>query len=369
MTKPDHTRRHARSHRMEEFSDAFASFRPMDPVRSIKMKLIVVIAASVFFYMIIIWIGIRFNYGVLRTFPFALMGALILTQILARGMTRPLREMTAAARKMAQGDYSVQVHTQSQDEVGELAAAFNSMAQDLSSIDTQRKEMVANVSHELRTPVAALRAQLENLADGVVEPDEETLTSALAQVERLTRLIDYLLDLSRLDAGASALNLAEISADPFLANVIAEAQDAAADSSLQWKLVCRPADLILWADAERLRQVLTNLLTNAARHSPHGGQITVEAVLRDDERSITIDVLDQGSGIPLAARERVFDRFQRGNNPAQTGQSTGGTGLGLAISRWAMELHGGTIEILDPPAKMGSLIRLSLPLADNSEAH
>src|SRR5699024_7459366 len=107
-------------------------------------------------------------------------------------------------------DYSQQVHTDSQDEVGELAAAFNSMAQDLYTLDTQRREMVANVSHELRTPVAALRAQLENLADGVVPPSPEALESALSQVERLSRLIAYLLDLSRLEAGAADLELTEI---------------------------------------------------------------------------------------------------------------------------------------------------------------
>src|SRR5699024_11328006 len=134
------------------------------------------------------------GFGAWRPVPAALACSLVLTQIRARGMTRPLRGMTAAARAMARGDYSQRVHTDSQDEVGELAGAFNSMAQDLDMLETQRREMVANVSHELRTPVAALRAQLENLADGVVEPDPHELEAALEQVERLSRLIAYLLD-------------------------------------------------------------------------------------------------------------------------------------------------------------------------------
>src|SRR5690625_3626487 len=221
--------------------------RPLDPVRSIKAKLGYIIVATVVIYMLVTWAGLRFGFGVLRTFPVAFIASLLVTQILARGMTRPLREMTAAAGRMAQGDYSTRVTTNSQDEVGELAAAFNSMAADLDSLDAQRREMVANVSHELRTPVAALRAQMENLADGVIEPDPAALEAALAQTERLSRLVSYLLDLSRLEAGAADLSLEPIVMEPFLQDVIADARHTSS-KPLEWKVHTRPLDLTLIAE-------------------------------------------------------------------------------------------------------------------------
>ncbi|UFU02152.1 HAMP domain-containing histidine kinase [Ruania suaedae] len=345
----------------ERLDGLYGDLRPLDPVRSIKMKLIVIIGATVALFTVVTWIGDRFEFGVLRTFPVALVCSLVLTQILARGMTRPLREMTAAAGAMARGDYSQRVHTDSQDEVGQLATAFNSMAQDLDTLDAQRREMVANVSHELRTPVAALRAQLENLADGVVAPEPQALESALTQVERLSRLISYLLDLSRLEAGAADLDLSDLEVGPFLEDAVTQARPAAG-TGLHWQVEVEPPGLRLRADAERLRQVIFNLLQNASRHSPPGGTIWVSARAERASSAVVIEVLDEGQGIPEADRQKVFERFERGNTPAQRGgQSTGGTGLGLAIARWAVTLHGGTIAVADPPRGSGAMLRVTLP--------
>lgn len=366
MSTPPRPFRHARSESgwQEARHALYRDLRPLDPLRSIKMKLIVIIGTMVALFTLVTWAGDRLDVGVLRTFPVALVCSLVLTQILARGMTRPLREMTAAARAMARGDYSQQVHTDSQDEVGELAAAFNSMAQDLDTLDTQRREMVANVSHELRTPVAALRAQLENLADGVVSPSPEELESALGQVERLSRLIGYLLDLSRLEAGAADLELAEIEVGPFLAEAATQSRHAVSESGreLDWEVTTTPSDLRVVADAERLHQVVANLLGNAARHSPAGGKIYLAGRYESVPDTVLIEVQDEGPGIPVKDRQKVFERFERGNAPGQrSGQSTGGTGLGLAIARWAVSLHGGTIEVVDPTHGTGAMIRVTLP--------
>jgi len=367
--------RHARADSIASwrnpFPDTMLDLRPLDPVRSIKGKLIVIIAATVTMYTLVVWIGLRFNLGVLRTFPLALVCSLALTQVLARGMTRPLREMTTAARAMARGDYSIRVATNSRDEVGQLAAAFNSMAADLADLDIQRREMVANVSHELRTPVAALRAQVENMADGVVEPDSTALESALAQIERLSRLIAYLLDLSRLEAGAADLHIARIQVGPFLEGISEDARAASARTELTWKVETTPEDLEVVGDEERLRQVLSNLLDNASRHSPAGGTVTLRSYADHDD--VVIDVIDEGHGIPESQRDHVFGRFARGNAPAQTGTvSTGGTGLGLAIARWAVGLHDGTVVVTDPPGRVGTRIRVRLPAdgpgADESRA-
>ena len=328
------------------------------------MKLIVIIAATVAMFTFVTWAGIVFDFGVLRTFPVALLISLLITQFLARGMTRPLRDMTSAARAMARGDYSTRVHTNSQDEVGQLAEAFNSMAAELHTLDSQRREMVANVSHELRTPVAALRAQLENMADGVVPADGPALEATLSQLERLSRLITYLLDVSRLEAGAADLELAEVRVHDLLSDAADQARHAADHHGrpLTWRVVATPRDLHLRADAERLRQILSNLLGNASRHSPDHGTIQLLARYEAATDEVIIDVIDEGEGIPEADREKIFERFERGNAPTQRGgESTGGTGLGLAIARWAVGLHGGSITIADSDADRGTTVRVRLP--------
>ncbi|MGC0274162.1 sensor histidine kinase [Pseudactinotalea sp. Z1739] len=366
--------RHARSTEVtwwRRFTTALAELRPLDPMRSIKMKLIVIIAATVVMFTLVTWVGIRFDFGVLRTFPVALVSSLLITQILARGMTRPLREMTAAARAMARGEYSTRVHTDSQDEVGELTTAFNSMATELHTLDSQRREMVANVSHELRTPVAALRAQLENMADGVVPADGPALEATLTQLERLSRLVTYLLDLSRLEAGAVNLDLTDVTVQDLLQEVADQARHAAAQHTreLTWQVRATPEDLRLRADVERLRQVLSNLVANASRHSPDGGRIQLLARYGSAGDEVVIDVTDEGEGIPKADRVKVFERFERGNAPDQrVGESTGGTGLGLAIARWAVGLHGGTIAIADSTPPLGTTVRVRLPTTGPSPA-
>ncbi|KGM13630.1 sensor histidine kinase [Cellulomonas bogoriensis] len=332
--------------------------RPLDRLSSIKIKLGVLVTLTVTLAAFVTWIGLYNELGPSRTLPLAVVASVLMVQVLARGMTSPLREMTAAARAMAAGDYSQRVRATSRDEVGQLAAAFNTMATDLEQVDTLRREMVANVSHELRTPVAALRAQLENMVDGVVEPETPTLEAALAQTERLGRLVTYLLDLSRLEAGAVGLDVRPVPLGRFLADATEAAVPVAADKGVRFEVTVTPEDLHVPADAERLHQVVANLLHNAVRHSPDDGLVRLEAWTAG--HVVALDVIDQGPGIAPEQRRQVFERFQRGNAPAQTGQvSTGGTGLGLAIVRWAVELHGGRIEVAD--SATGCIMRVFLP--------
>jgi signal transduction histidine kinase len=332
--------------------------RPLDRFSSIKIKLGVLVTATVTLAAFVTWIGLYNALGPSRTLPLAIAISVLAVQVLARGMTSPLREMTSAARAMAAGDYSQRVRATSRDEVGQLADAFNRMAEDLEQVDTLRREMVANVSHELRTPVAALRAQLENMVDGVTVPDEPALQSALTQVERLGRLVTYLLDLSRVEAGAVDLDVRDVALHDFLEDAAAAVRPVAADKQLRFSVEVAPTSLTVPADAERLHQVVANLLQNAVRHSPVGGEVRLSA--RRQGKEVVVDVADEGPGIAPEDRGRVFERFQRGNAPALTGQtSTGGTGLGLAIVRWAVSLHGGTVEVADSPR--GCVMRVRLP--------
>jgi signal transduction histidine kinase len=319
--------------------------RPLDSVRSIKLKLGIVIVVSgcvAFAYF-------RYSTGWLppRTTLIALVLGLLTSQLLAHGMTSPLREMTSAARSMASGDYSRSVRATSSDEVGQLAEAFTVMAADLAAADQQRRELIANVSHELRTPISALQAVLENVVDGVAQADAATMKTALAQTERLGRLVTELLDLSKIDAGVLSLNREVLSVSSLVADVVAEAAVAAPAATFSIDVA---GDLEVLADGERLHQVLVNLVDNAARHGPTGGLVSVSGY--SSGSSVVLEVRDEGPGIALADRSRIFERFTRGERAGG-----GGTGLGLAIARWVVDLHGGTIAVVDP----GSCIRVALP--------
>jgi signal transduction histidine kinase len=330
--------------------------RPLDPLGSVKLKISVLLLASG-------GAGAAYLWWEYRWLPPASISVLtvvivlLTAQVLAHGMTRPLRAMTAAARAMARGDYSRRVRATSRDEVGQLAAAFNQMAADLAAADQQRRELIANVSHELRTPIAALQAVLENVVDGVASPDPATLATALAKTERLGRLVTELLDLSRLDAGAVALRPEIVEVADLVAGAVAEAEVTADVSGrgVTFAIDVAPADLAASVDRARLHQVLINLLDNAARHSPPSGTVTVLA--RPEGEQLMIEVHDQGPGIAAADRERVFHRFTRGERPVG-----GGTGLGLAIARWAVELHGGRIAVVQSPdPQPSSRIRVTVP--------
>lgn len=317
--------------------------RPLDPIRSIKLKIGLIMlgsgaAALGFFWLRLGWLP-SYNTSIM-----AVGIALVTSQILAHGMTKPLRQMTAAARAMARGDYTRTVRATSRDEVGELARAFNQMAADLAAADQQRRDLIANVSHELRTPITALQAVLENVVDGVAEPDPATLRTALAQTERLGRLVTELLDLSRVDAGVVGLDREYFELGTMLADVVAEAEV----SGWEAKFTVDVPDGKVFADRERLHQVVWNLLDNAARHGPHDGEVTLTA--RFTDIAVVIDVRDEGPGIAPADRERVFHRFVRGE------RAGGGTGLGLAIARWVVDLHGGDIRVVEP-----ATIRVTLP--------
>jgi signal transduction histidine kinase len=328
--------------------------RPLDPVRSIKMKIIMVLVAAGGGGMI--WFSLWLGWFPVWTATTAVVVGLTIVQFLANGMTSPLREMTAAARAMAQGDYSRRVRATSQDEVGELAVAFNQMAADLAAADRQRRELIANVSHELRTPITALQGLLENIVDGVARAEPAMMQTALTQTERLGRLVTELLDVSRLDAGVVPLVRAPINVPAFLTDVVREAEVNSAGSGRDVQFEVHSPSVVVSADRERLHQVFANLLDNAARHSPAGGTVLVRAERRDELLLVT--VADEGEGIPADERHRVFERFTRGERPAG-----GGTGLGLAIARWVVQLHQGTIAVVDPePDRTGCHIQVALPL-------
>ncbi|MCA1672688.1 MAG: HAMP domain-containing protein [Actinobacteria bacterium] len=312
--------------------------RPLDPLSSIKMKLGAVIVASVATTVVVV--SLSTGAGASPVLSALVAGALSLglVQVLAHGMTSPLREMASAARAMARGEYGRRVTASSRDEVGELARSFNVMATELGEVDRLRRDLVANVSHELRTPISALQAVLENLVDGVEQPDTETLKTMLRQVERLGALVGQLLDLSRLESGAVPFQRR-----PFDLRSLLE--DVASDS--RWNrpevdiaVSVDPPEAVAEGDAQRLHQVVTNLVDNAIRYSPAGGTVELRALRA--RGGVTIEVCDEGPGISEEESTRVFERFYRAD--AARSSREGGAGLGLAIARWIVDLHGGEIR-------------------------
>src|SRR6266508_6472382 len=284
--------------------------------------------------------------------------ALVIARWVARGMTQPLRDMARAARRMETGDYSQRIHTDSRDEVGKLAEAFNRMSTELEGLELLRRELVANVSHELKTPISALRAHLENLLDGVEQPDPETLQIMLMQSERLGRLVDQLLDLSRLESGELTLRREGVPLRRLVAEVLSEVE--VVRSGREVRVEDRVPDDIpaVFADRERLHQVLFNLLDNAVRLTPPGGEVVVSAHRVDGRCEVS--VTDTGPGIPAEHLPRLFERFYRVDRARA--RDDGGTGIGLAIARSVVEAHGGRIRAESQVGK-GSVFTFDLPVA------
>ncbi|KHL17060.1 signal transduction histidine kinase [Mumia flava] len=331
------------------------SREPLAPVTSIKVKLGLLVVASAAVAATVAVVGEIGGVPLWLSIPVTILLALAVTQLLAVGMTAPLRQMTEAARRMATGDYAVRVADGGGDEVGELARAFNTMARDLDAVDRQRRELVANVSHELRTPLAGLCAVLENLADGVGPADPAALRVALDQAERLSALVEDLLDLARVDAGKAPLDPERVALRTLLADAVREAEGLGRPVS--YAVAIDPTDLEVEADPARLHQLVANLLDNASRHSPAGASVRVTA--RRHGARVRLEILDSGPGVEQQDRDRVFEPF--GTLSATEGG--GGTGLGLAIARWVTDLHGGTIGFVNPePGEPGGRVRVELPL-------
>jgi signal transduction histidine kinase len=329
--------------------------RPLDRITSIKTKFGFVIVIAVGVSALVSQIGLQLGVNVLLRPPIAMVISLVIVQLLAHGMTSPLRDMERAAWEIARGDYGRRVDVTSRDEVGRLAAEFNTMASQLEEVDRMRRDLVANVSHELRTPISALRAHLENIVDGVEPADPAVLRTMLAQTERLGRMVAQLLDLSRLESGGSPLHSRWFAVGPMLEGAASESRLHHPD--LDVRVAVDPSGLEVEGDPDRVHQVVANLLENAARYSPPGQPIDVSGCARGDR--IVIEVADHGPGISPQDTTRVFERFYRADHSRAT--ERGGAGLGLAIARWIVDLHGGDIraERRDP---RGCRMVIELPL-------
>jgi len=285
------------------------------------------------------------------------LAALVLGIVLARRATAPARALTRTARALAAGERSERVEFEGPDEFGEMARAFNSMANTIEEEDRLRRAFAADVAHELRTPLAILRTQVEGLQDGVIEPSSRALASLLEETLRLSRLVADLETLASADAAGFSLVRQSVELQPLLREAAQEfagpyeAEDVALLTDL--------SDVRSHADPTRIRQVVTNLLSNAVKFTPPGGEVAL--TLRAEGDRAVIRVSDTGPGIPADELGHVFDRFFRGR-----GVRAGGSGIGLTVARELVRAHGGDIRASSEPGR-GTTFTVSLPIASSGE--
>jgi signal transduction histidine kinase len=295
-----------------------------------------------------------------------LTGALLLFSGLIASMRRPLEELVDASGRLAAGDRSARVEVGGLSETATLGAAFNEMAAELEleashrdQLDRLKDEFVLTASHELRSPLTSVQGFAELLMlerDSLTAKQVETVEIILDNCRHLTHLLNDLLDLARSDAGRLSIRPQPTAVAPLVDDAVRtmRAQTESANQTLTQQVAAQLPKLNI--EADRIRQVLVNLLTNAHEYSPEGAFIEVTA--RAVGTEVEIAVTDNGPGIPESQLEHIFERFTRGD--AGLTQRVGGTGLGLAISKSLVELHGGTIAVESEPG-VGSTFRFRIP--------
>lgn len=279
--------------------------------------------------------------------------------LILRGVLKPLNRLTDAARTLAEGDFSARVpSTKSTREVEELSAAFNTMADELSAVENSRREFVANVSHELRSPITAISGYIEGMRDGVIPPADydKYLGIVSDESKRLSRLIGELLALSRLERDDAALDMADFDVCDLLERVFLRRTGDLEQHHLDVDCDFDPEPCFVHADMARIEQVAVNLIDNAIKFTPDGGQITLR--VRVQGALCIVTVADNGVGILPEDRPRVFERFFTADRAHTSGK---GTGLGLSICLRIMEMHGQRIRLLD--TQQGAAFAFTLELA------
>ncbi|MDQ7905351.1 ATP-binding protein [Phytohabitans sp. ZYX-F-186] len=281
--------------------------------------------------------------------------ALAGTAVLSRRVLRPIGSLTEAAGRLGRGDLTSRVAVVGSDEVAELGRSFNRMADSLQRGEERQRRLVADVAHELRTPLANLRGYLEALKDGVIEPGSELFASLHEEAVLQQRIVNDLQDLALAEAGTLAYHRTVIDLAEVLETTRA-AHHAVAESAGVRLVVATPGPAQVYADPDRLRQVLGNLVTNALRATTAGGSVTLSSAV--DGPAVVVRVADTGTGIAPASLPYVFDRFWRADSAR--GRRTGGSGLGLSIARQIVTDHGGTITVASQLG-VGTTFTITLP--------
>lgn len=299
--------------------------------------------------------------------------AILVALLISRRVTMPLRSLTLAAQRLAAGERHEALAVPAEAELAELSHAFNSMATNLARQEDLRRQFVADVAHELRTPLSVLRLQVESLEDGVEQPTPTVLASLREEVHLLTHLVEDLRLLSLTDAGQLTLNPEALNANQLLERAAATIALRARQQGIDVRVEGNGNAPEMLADPQRMAQILGNLLENALRYTPRGGQVALRVVPNGSiaapaiQRAQTpttplviLEVADTGAGIAPADLPHVFDRFYRADRARA--RETGGSGLGLAIVQRLVEAQGGVVGVTSTPGQ-GTIFQIALPMA------
>ena len=291
---------------------------------------------------------------------------LLLAGLLVRQITQPLTQLTEASTQIADGNLGARATVNSQDEISALAISFNRMADSLENQEKLRRTLLADIAHELRTPLTAIQGTVEAVQDGVFAPSSANLQAIHDQVMALNHLVEELRTLASAEAGQLVLDTTSLNLVELCQRRVTAFQAQAAHKQIALSCQAAQPEIIIRADAQRLGQVLNNLLDNALRHTPILGAVQVNVMIlqaQSQQAYAQLTVSDTGEGIAPEDLPHVFDRFYRSDR-SRTRQ-TGGTGLGLAIVRQLVQAHNGEIWVESPPVDSahGSAFHIHLPLA------
>ena len=285
--------------------------------------------------------------------------AFITSYFMSSSLIAPLRAMIHASQRISDGHYQERVPAAGNDELGNLSSSFNSMAEKLENVETRRRQLIGDVAHELRTPLSIIKGSMEGLIDGILPEGPETYTQIINEAERLTRLVDDLQELSRVELGKISLDLHDVDLSELLKISQERISPAFQKKGIGLKVILSGENVSIHVDVDRILQVLNNILVNSLQYTPRGGDVIVETILNNTD--VLITVKDNGIGISKEDLPLLFDRFYRADK-ARTRMEGGGSGIGLTISKQIMEAHGGRLWVESPGKGKGSTFFIRIPL-------
>ncbi len=314
----------------------------------------------------VVWLQSRIIYFSISLILFMI----IITVIAAKKFTNPITHIVNVVEKIKNGNLHYRIDIQSKNEIGKLAESLNGMIEKLNhdivrleKLELIRKQFLGNVSHELKTPIFALQTALETLLNGAVDDKSVNrvfLEKALNNTQRLDRLLSDLIDISRIESGEMKMDFKTFYLNNFLLNIVDEFKEEALKSGVEIKFIPGDNEILVIGDTERLKQVIVNLLSNALKYTPEGGQIIVYTEIKDFKAYIFVK--DTGCGIPPQHLDRIFERFYRVDEDRS--RKVGGTGLGLAIVKHIVEAHGSNVKV-ESEVNKGSTFSFWLKIANS----
>ncbi len=284
--------------------------------------------------------------------------ALILAILLSKKVVTPIQAMSAASRRIADGQFHMRVNESGNDELADLAHSFNQMAQDLESTEKRRLRLIGDAAHELRTPLTGIISIIEAVSDGILPTNPETFNDVLNETNRMKRLINDLEELSRLSGDHVEVKTKRFNLNTLIEDIIRRIYPQFEGKNIELQYKTESLDNSITSDSNRLAQIIHNLLSNALRYTPDGGRVSVHLVR--DEKNFNIIVKDTGIGIPKDELNRIFERFYRVD--ASRSRSSGGSGIGLAVSLTLAHLLSGDITAASSGPGQGSTFSLKVPV-------